>query len=394
MERAEALAASTPGETSPVDTLLLIEDDLADAFLVQSHLKDAATELTGALGDLVGSLAEAEPRLRAGDIDCVLLDLQLPDSSGLPTLERVVALAPELPVIVLTGLRDREAGMSAVAAGAQDYLVKGEVDGEQILRSVRYACERTLAATRLIASETGRARTARVLRGLLPRPLVSDEALRWGLRYLPGGAQVEVGGDFVDVIERPDGTLRVVIGDVCGHGPDEAAVGAGLRIAWRTLVLSGIADSLVLGGLEAVLVAERTDELFATVCDLTITADRSQATIRLAGHPTPIILRGDGQPEIRSDQRGLPIGVLDDATWPDVVLDLPPRGALLCFTDGLIEGAAPEDRMLGEKRLCELASSIDFSHPEAGLDTLIAQVQAANGGPLDDDVAALLLCLG
>ena len=80
---------------------------------------------------------------------------------------------------------------------------------------------------------------ARLARGLLPSPLIFDPRLTVATRYRPGGGQLQLGGDFYDLIETPDGWLHALVGDVCGRGPDEAALGVCLRVAWRTMVLAG-----------------------------------------------------------------------------------------------------------------------------------------------------------
>src|SRR3546814_15417113 len=85
----------------------------------------------------------------------------------------------------------------------------------------------------------------------------------------------------------------MVIGDVSGHGPEEAALGVCLRIAWRTLVLAGRPDDDVLPALDAVLRAERQADHFCTVCDVTVSPDRPHVSTRLAGHPHPeLVARG------------------------------------------------------------------------------------------------------
>src|SRR4051794_30054678 len=133
-----------------------------------------------------------------------------------------------MPMLVLTGLSDTARGLEAVAAGAQDYLVKGRVDGELLARSIRYAVERRRAE--LVQDELRTARhtaeeSARLERGLLPRPIVSDSRVRVATGSRPGRARALLGGDFFDVVQTPDGTLHAVIGDVCGHDPDAAALG-------------------------------------------------------------------------------------------------------------------------------------------------------------------------
>ena len=120
--------------------VLLIEDNPGDARLI----REALAEARGATFDLawVERLEMGLQRLAEGGIDVVLLDLGLPDSWGLDTVSRAHAQARQVPIIVLTGSEDEEVGVKAVQAGAQDYLVKGEVDSNLLVRSMRYALER------------------------------------------------------------------------------------------------------------------------------------------------------------------------------------------------------------------------------------------------------------
>jgi two-component system, cell cycle sensor histidine kinase and response regulator CckA len=124
----------------PIRTLL-VEDNPGDVLLIQ----EALSEITVANFDLVDvdRLDQALDRLQTEDFDVVLLDLQLPDSSGLDTFLNIHTLVPLLPIVVLTGIADETLAIQAMQAGAQDYLVKGQVSGsELLLRSIRYAIER------------------------------------------------------------------------------------------------------------------------------------------------------------------------------------------------------------------------------------------------------------
>lgn len=119
---------------------LLVEDNPGDARLVREELALSprlAFELVH-----VSRLSAGIEQLERGGIDVVLLDLSLPDSTGLPTFESVRDHAPDTPVIILTGLADEDVAMQAVEAGAQDYLVKGEFDGGMLARAARYAIRR------------------------------------------------------------------------------------------------------------------------------------------------------------------------------------------------------------------------------------------------------------
>ncbi|HEY4100449.1 MAG TPA: response regulator [Gemmatimonadales bacterium] len=137
--------------TSPI-TVLLVEDNPGDARLVTELLRDA----TGATCQVesVARLLIALERIAAGGIDLVLLDLGLPDSQGAATFDVLHRAVPEMPVIVLTGLGDEALGLQLIGHGAQDYLVKGTVDGGAMSRAIRYAIERATSERTLRERES------------------------------------------------------------------------------------------------------------------------------------------------------------------------------------------------------------------------------------------------
>ncbi|MGQ0650448.1 MAG: response regulator [Gemmatimonadaceae bacterium] len=131
--------------------VLLVEDNLADARLVTELLRDVAPSsitLTHA-----GRLRQALGFLKAEGFNLILLDLSLPDSQGIETFAKAHAEARQAPIVVLTGLRDEQVAARAVRDGAQDYLVKGQVDGPLLYQSIRYAIERHRFEETLRASE-------------------------------------------------------------------------------------------------------------------------------------------------------------------------------------------------------------------------------------------------
>ncbi len=126
--------------------VLLIEDNPADADLIEDTLEEAQLDLLPGAAAFalmrVDRLAAGLARVQAGDVAVVLLDLSLPDSQGLDTFRRLAAAAPTTPIVVLSGLDDEALAGHAVREGAQDYLVKGQVDGATLVRALRYAVER------------------------------------------------------------------------------------------------------------------------------------------------------------------------------------------------------------------------------------------------------------
>lgn len=132
------------GTEMDIDGVLLIEDNPGDAKLFTHHLDSESFTGIASGSDLthVETLTAGIEELATGQYDVVFLDLGLPESSGIDTLERFMAEDPMIPVIVLTGLDDRELAINAIQQGAQDYLVKGEISGDTLVRSLRYAIER------------------------------------------------------------------------------------------------------------------------------------------------------------------------------------------------------------------------------------------------------------
>lgn len=128
---------------SPVNTIrvLMIEDNPDDVYLMR-RLIGATTSTPRIVLETADTLSEGMARLEQGGIDAVLLDLSLPDSSGLATLIRLRERNLHVPVVVQTGLSDEDLGMEAVRQGAQDYLIKGEADIGLLVRALRYAIER------------------------------------------------------------------------------------------------------------------------------------------------------------------------------------------------------------------------------------------------------------
>ncbi|HEX2312184.1 MAG TPA: fused response regulator/phosphatase [Thermomonospora sp.] len=378
--------------------LLLIEDDPGDAFLVEELLADSGLDVEILHARTLG---EAR-RVMSARVHCVLADMSLPDAGGLELLREVLGLTGRAAVVVLTGLADAHLGVRAVAMGAEDYLVKGEVDGPLLARAIRYAIERKRAEEserRLVEARIVSRENARLERGLLPVPLIDDAALRHHARYRPGRRRALLGGDFYDTVQTADGAVHLMIGDVCGHGPDEAALGVCLRMAWRTLVLAGHTGEGLLATLNTVLGHERrSDELFTTLCMMTVDPSRRTARMHLAGHPAPLLFNASGVVAVPEEPSGpalgLPTDLVGDDAWPAAEIELGESWDLLLYTDGLIEGRIGRGAIrLGTEGLVGLARKAHGSGAsgDALIDTLMAEVEALNGEELTDDVAVLLL---
>lgn len=390
------------GRTSAHDEIgvLLVEDDDGDARLVEDEIAELLPQAIVVRSRTLRDALEA----LGPEIDCVLLDLGLPDASGLEAVARLRAQTPAIPLIVLTGLADEAAGVASVQAGAQDYLVKGSVDGGQLARSIRYAIGRRQAdeaERELLLAEAQAREVARLERGLAPRLQVEHPSLWVASCYRSGRSRALLGGDFFDLVQTPDHILHVVVGDVCGHGPDEAAIGVSLRAAWRALALAGNAPELMMQTLQRVIEHERhIPSLFATLCTLIIDPEQGTGSMIRAGHPRPMLIDETAITCLDTGAGNGGIGI-GQRPWTSEPLHLPPgTWTILLYTDGIIEGRiGPGSERLGEEGLQRLiAEQIALrpdwrERPGELLDALIADAERLNGGPLSDDVAMLLFGL-
>jgi serine phosphatase RsbU (regulator of sigma subunit) len=384
-------------EPTPI-AVLLVEDDDGDALLTAELFAE-----TGAPVDVrrARTVDEAVGML---DVDCVLLDLGLPDSEGIDGVARLRAV-PEAPaIVVVSGLAATGLGLRAVAAGAQDYLVKGEIDAELMIRAVRYAIQRRHAEVQereLYRAQLRDYENNRLERALLPTPLVGDGSLEVLVGYRAGRDGL-LGGDFYDVVEREDGSVAAIVGDVAGHGPDEAALGATLRTAWRTSVLAGLPAAKVLDVVEQILAAERgRPEIFATLVMIVVAPDRRSLDLFLCGHPAPFLL-GPPTTVLPSTRRGRALGIPVLGGWQSERVELPAAWRVIMFTDGVLETTVDDGASrLGEEglqRVMEEQLVLDGTPSQRRhatgptlVDRILGAVSARHGGHLVDDAALVVL---
>ncbi|MDG4808404.1 SpoIIE family protein phosphatase [Micromonospora sp. WMMD1120] len=220
---------------------------------------------------------------------------------------------------------------------------------------------------------------------LLPRSLPQLPGAVVASRYLPGTADVEVGGDWYDAITLDDDDLVLVIGDVVGKGVQAAAAMGQLRNALRAYLLEGYDPGESLTRLNR-LVASTERRSFATVVCLLFNPRTGRLRYASAGHPSPLLIRGGDVAFLHARALGPPVGAMPDVTYEAVEGELAPGSRLLLYTDGLIE-----DRQLDiDSALAQLRA--DAATPSEHVADLIdAVVERVDGRPRRDDVAVLAL---
>jgi serine phosphatase RsbU (regulator of sigma subunit) len=309
------------------------------------------------------------------DVDCVMLDIDSPDGLGVRAIQAIRERYPDLPVVALTADGDEAGSRAALVSGAQDYLYKRAAPGPALARAIRHSVQRSRAeaySRELAMLRYQGAETARVQRGLMPRLLIDDPRIRSRNTYRPGDRRQVLGGDFFDVVQNSPTRLKIVLGDVSGHGPDEAALGVRLRIAWRTLILAGVEQKQLLETLDRLTNQERhADHIYATVASVEVDLRTGTACVGLVGGP--------------------PLGIGLPPRWEIHEVELGDAWTLLLYSDGIYEGhVVSRGVRLGIDGLLDLLAA---EGPEAIWnavpDRLLDSVEALNDGPLEDDVALL-----
>jgi GAF domain-containing protein/anti-sigma regulatory factor (Ser/Thr protein kinase) len=235
-----------------------------------------------------------------------------------------------------------------------------------------------------------RTRTATTLqRALLPPSLPEIDGVLLAAGYRAAGEGNEVGGDFYDVFEQADGSWALVVGDVCGKGPEAAAVTALARYTLRAHAVAGLPPAYQLARLNDALLRQRAPG-FVTVAlaRVELAGTGARATIATAGHPLPVVAGPDGARQV--GDVGTPLGVIESPVLPEVTVELTAGELIAFYTDGVSEAAAPR-RLLTEPEIAALVAERLAAGPAAVVRHLEQTAVELSGGKPRDDIACLAM---
>jgi serine phosphatase RsbU (regulator of sigma subunit) len=242
----------------------------------------------------------------------------------------------------------------------------------------------------VLASERERVVSAlesSLLPPLLP-PIANVDA---AARYRPADDAARVGGDFYDLFRSGDNRWSVIIGDVCGAGPEAAAITGVARYTIRALTPE-LTPAAALERLN-VAIEQYTDGRFlSAVLGDVIVGEDGDVAVMLAngGHPPPVLLRDDGTTSLLERPHGALLGIFHRVGAGDMVVHLDPGDALILYTDGVIEARDKGGSLLGLERLCELVSTSSGRSAE-GIARRIELAAVAHASGTVDDIAVLVL---
>lgn len=302
------------------------------------------------------------------------------------TLSTAAAVGGETVVLPLVA-RNRVIGMLTLGKPSDDHFRQEILElAEDLSRRAALALDNArLYSERMAISRS-------LQRSLLPPGLPQIPGVEVEVIYRAAGEGNEVGGDFYDLFPIRDGAYGFAIGDVCGTGPEAAAVTGLARHALRLLAREGFGGPAVLERLNAAILDEGARSRFLTLLygELWPQEDGSAILkIVCAGHPLPLRLRQDGSVEPAADPQPL-LGVMDDLELYEQTITLDPGDVLLCVTDGITE-RREGTRMLGDDGLADVLATCTGLTAGAVAARVLRAVERFAAEPASDDMAILTM---
>lgn len=206
-----------------------------------------------------------------------------------------------------------------------------------------FAAQVAQALRRALAYQVQRSNSEQLQRSLMPHSLPELAGLGLGAHYRPGGVNVDVGGDWYDVMELPDGSVVVSLGDVMGKGVPAAIVMGEVRAATRAYALLDPEPSVVLDRLDRLVSTSSFADQVVTMLYGLVDVERTAVRVAVAGHPPPLLVPPSGRPRVLDVDAGPALGLaLGPGMWPVRPVQLEEGTTMLFYSDGLVESRSRE----------------------------------------------------
>jgi sigma-B regulation protein RsbU (phosphoserine phosphatase) len=302
---------------------------------------------------------------------------------GLELVDRVRALDPTLPIVVMTAWSTVPLAVSIMRNGVSDFVEK-PFDNARLLSTV----QAQVAAGQKKRREARLESEAReVQRRLLARPVPAVAGYEVGVAWR---FAERLGGDAYEAMPLPGGRLAVAIADVCGKGTPAALLMASAHTTLRDLMGSPLAPEDLCRRLDQALSPRLAADRFVSLVHAVLDRERGTLAYANAGHPPPLLLRADGG-VLRLEKGGPVLGMLEDARYEGDVEALRPGDRLVLYTDGVVEAGGARGEMGEDRLLAAVRGMREKSAPEAARAVLDTAVEYAGGGVLGDDATVVIV---
>ena len=382
-------------------TLLIIDDDEVVRASLAAYLEDSGFSVLQASNGQQGLQVFERDKP-----DLVICDLRMPQMGGLELIRQVTDLAPQTPVIVVSGAGVMNDAVEALRLGAADYLIKPLEDLAVLEHSVRRALDRARlllenqryrekletanreleASLNLLQEDQNAGRQVQM--NMLPvSPWTIDE-FKFAHQIIPS---LYLSGDFVDYFRVDERRIAFYLADVSGHGASSAFVTVLLKFMTTRLMfelkrsrMREFKPSEVLSHINRGLINSKLGK-HVTMVGGVIDEEAGLLTYAVGGHLPLPVLHTPGHTRYL-EGRGLPVGLFDEATYQDLVVELPPQFSLSLMSDGILDLLPGDTLKDKEAALPEIVKAAGGS-----LDGLRQRFGLATLGDMPDDIALLVL---
>lgn len=373
---------------------LIIEDSETDALLLTEQLRAGGYDPQTRRVDNAEDLTEA---LQTRTWDIIYSDHNMPQFSSTEALEIVRSSAMDVPFIIVSGAIGEEAAVAAMKAGAQDYLMKGNLARlvAATARELHDAQERRArrAAERALLAQEEEFRLAReIQQRLFPAGPPSLPEFDIAGASLPAAA---TGGDYFDFISTRSGELFVVVGDVTGHGVGPALLMADARAYLRALAVSDQRFEDILARVRTLMIEDLGLDHFITLFFAKLDPATGLWTYINAGHPPGYVLAPDGTVKAEMRPGTAALGIDREETPLEAVqLTLEKGDLLLLISDGIPEARNRAGEEFGEERVLQIVQRERSRSSAEIIQTLMDEARRfAQPEHLQDDMTAVVLKL-
>lgn len=370
---------------------ILVVDDIEDnVFLLTMILEKLGHKVFPAYGG-----QSALDTARVERLDLVILDVMMPEMSGLEVATRLKAseATRHIPIILLTAKRgDVKDIVEGLAAGANEYLTKPFHETELVARvnsmlHMKALYDEVASAKAIMTEELKMAQA--VQESLLPKIIPYPDQIRFFAHY---EAASSLGGDFYDVLDYGNGRVGFVMADVSGHGPSAALIVSMVKAILHSLTGADISPRDALARLNLSLLKMIPEERFVTIFLGALELATGELVYVRAGHPHPLVIVKQTGEVARLEGDGDIVGMFDVIELDQNNIWLEKGDRLLAYSDGLLDASGDSGQQYGLANLLKtVEASVNLSGQEM-MDNIIRDVRGFTGGAaLEDDMALFIL---
>nr|WP_279287017.1 response regulator [Heliobacterium chlorum] len=379
--------------------ILVVDDVVTNVELMRLQLTRAGYQVVTAFNG-----EQALETIKKTLPDLILLDVMMPGMNGFEVCAKLKEdpHTQLIPVVLVTALHEVEDRIKGIEAGADDFIskpfnrvelltrVKSLLRIRKLYRQLEKSYQEIEAKNAILTEELRMAR--HVQQHLLPAEFPNMNKLAFEVTYRP---TIEIGGDFYDFIPISHDQIGIFLSDVSGHGVSAAMLTMVISTMMRSITQEAHEPGLVLDQLNrqfGKMVEGELTGTFVTAFSVVINQSTGRIQYANAGHPSPLLLRGDGDAVEKLDTEGFPLGLFDTAQYESREIDIKPGDKLVLYTDGIYDVVDEQKEIFGLSRFVALVEELRHLPAKEMAKEIIARISAfAQNAPQPDDICLMVI---